>query len=279
MKVVSLSLLALVLTFPMFAQSPQAPQTPAELPGQVQPVTTPQAQAPVTPVAPAAVAESPVPPDNSKIVVPAETTIPLILLSTINTRSAYVGQAIYCESIFPITVHSHIIIPKGSSIRGTLTQVVRPGRVKGRAQIGLRFDEIVLPNGTTLPLRGTLSGFGGRGKEDFNSKEGKITGPSSKGEDAGKVASTTISGAEIGTIAGAAKGNVGAGLGIGTAAGAAGGLIWVLASRGKDAVLPHGTSLELQLSAPLTFNRDDVERPTPYDQGPEMPHREYGPGA
>ena len=269
MKFTPFVFLALIFTFPVF------PQTPVEPSGQRQPVATPRAQAPVSPAVSVPVAESPVPPNDARVVVPAETTIPLILLSTINTRSAYVGQAIYCESIFPITQHNRIVIPKGTSIRGTLTQVVRPGRVKGRAQIGLRFDELVLPNGTTLPLRATLSGFGGRRKEDFNSKEGKITGQSSKGEDAGKVVSTTVTGAEIGSIAGVAGHNVGAGLGIGSAAGAAGGLVWVLASRGKDAVLPHGTSLELQLTAPITFNRDDVERPSPYDQGPALPRREY----
>ena len=40
----------------------------------------------------------------------------MILMNTINTKSAFVGQAIYCESIYPITVGNHIIIPKGSSI-------------------------------------------------------------------------------------------------------------------------------------------------------------------
>jgi type IV secretion system protein VirB10 len=210
-------------------------------------------------------------------VVPAETIIPLVLVNTVNTRTAYVGQAIYCETVFPITVGNHIVIPKGSSVKGAVTQVVPPGRVKGRAQIGLRFDELILPNGTTVPLRATLSGFGSRGKEDFNSKEGKIKGESSKGEDAGKIAQTTVTGAEIGTIAGAETGRATTGLGIGSAAGVTGGLIWVLASRGKDAVLSRGTSLELQLTVPLTLNRGEVEPPSRYDGGPTLPAREYGP--
>ena len=104
---------------------------------------------------------------------PADTTIPMILENTINTKSAYVGQAIYCESIYPITVGNHIIIPKGSSIRGTVTEVIRPGRVKGRAQIGLRFDELILPNGTTRHLRATLAGFGSEGDDKFKPKEGQ----------------------------------------------------------------------------------------------------------
>jgi type IV secretion system protein VirB10 len=215
--------------------------------------------------------------DNSKIVVAADTTIPMILMNTINTKSAFVGQAIYCESIYPITVGNHIIIPKGSSVRGTVTQVIRPGHVKGRAQLGLRFDELVLPNGTTRHLRATLAGFGSAGDEKFKPKEGQVEGGGSKGKDAETVARTTIPGAEIGTIVGAAKGAPLEGLGIGSAAGAATGLVWILATRGKEVVLPHGASLELQLSQPVTFDREEVEPPSRYDAGPTIPRREYGP--
>jgi len=213
-------------------------------------------------------------PASTKIVVPADTTIPLVLKNTISTRTASVGQAIYCETIYPITVGNRIVIPEGSYVKGSITQVVRPGRVKGRAQIGLRFDSLTLPSGVTRPLRATLSGFGTTGEERFQKKESRIEGPSSKGEDAGKVAQTTITGAEIGTIAGAADHNVGKGLGIGSAAGAAGGLIWVLATRGKEAVLPSGTNLELQLSVPLSFENDEVEPPSRYQNGPALPRRE-----
>ena len=172
---------------------------------------------------------------------------------------------------------NHIIIPKGSSIRGTVTEVIRPGHVKGRAQLGLRFDELILPNGTTRHLRATLSGFGSAGDDKFKPKEGQIEGGGSKGKDAATMARTTIPGAEIGTIVGAAKGAPLEGLGIGSAAGAATGLVWILATRGKDVVLPYGTSLELELSQPVSFDREEVQPPSSYDAGPTIPRREYGP--
>jgi len=225
-----------------------------------------------------AVAQTPGTPDNSKLVVPARTTIPLALKSTINSRTAYVGQAVYCETIFPIMMGNRIVIPMGSSVKGEVTQVVRPGRVKGRAQVGLRFETLILPNGTTRPLRANLSGYAGTGKEDFNRQEGKINGASGKGQDAGKVAQTTITGAEIGTITGAVKGSPLTGLGAGSLAGATGGLIWVLATRGPEVVLPPGTNLELELTTPLSFEREEVEPPSRYDQGPALPPRDPGPG-
>ncbi len=247
MKTITLLFFALALGVSVFAQETSAPPQNA------------------TPVAP----------EKSKLVVPAETVIPLVLRSTVNTRTAYVGQPIYCQTIYPITVDNRMVIPVGSSVKGAVTQVVRPGRVKGRAQIGLRFNELVLGNGTTVLLRGTLSGFGTAGKEDFSRKEGKIKGASTKGQDAEKVARTTIPGAEVGTIVGAAKGAPAKGLGIGAASGAAAGLIWVLASRGQDVVLPRGTNLDLQLTAPLTFNRAELEPPSRYDRGPRLQREAY----
>ena len=121
--------------------------------------------------------------ESSKVVVPAETTIPLELRNTINSRTAYVGQAVYCETIYPITVGNRIVIPVGSYVKGRVTEVSRPGRVKGKAQLGIRFDSITLSNGTTRPLRATLSSYGGTGEEGFERDESKIKGASSKGED------------------------------------------------------------------------------------------------
>ena len=224
------------------------------------------------PAAPTPGENAPTAPAGSALVVPAATTIPLRLMNTINSRTAQPGQALYCETIFPITAGNRIVIPRGSSVKGSITQVVRPKRGKHKqAQMGLRFETLILPNGTTFPLRATLSGFGTAGNEGFQPKEGKIEGASSKGADAGKVAETTVTGAELGTIVGAADGSVWKGLGIGSLVGAGSGLVWILASRGKEIVLPSGTNFDLRLSAALTFNRDDLSAPSAYDQGQAPP--------
>jgi hypothetical protein len=264
--ILSLSMLIAVAGFaqtpagPVSSTSPAQPAAPAQTPA----TSAPAAPAPQTPA------------DDSRIIVPSETMIPIMLLTPINTKSAFVGASFYCESVYPITVANRIIIPKGTSVRGTITQVVRPGHVKGKAQIGLRFDEMVLPNGTTVQLRAVLAGFGTAGGEKYKPDEGKIEGESTKGQDAGKVATTTVTGAEMGTIIGLEKGSLGEGIGIGAGAGAAAGVIWVLASRGKDAVLPNGTSLELKLTQPLNFSSWEVQPRTPYDEGPNLTRRPFG---
>jgi len=273
-------LIVVAVAAPLAAQLQNPPATPA--PAQ------PRSQAQNASAAPAAsdqpqsaapASTSPSKPTYSPFVVPKDTTIPVELRNSINSRTAYAGQAIYCDTIYPVTVNDRIVIPVGSWVKGEVTQVVRPGRgLSKKAQIGLRFLEITLPNGTTRSLRATLSGFGGNGKEGFNKRESKVQGESSAGEDAGKIAETTITGAATGTIAGAETHQVGRGLGIGSAIGAAGGAVWVLASRGKEIVLPEGTSLELQLSGPLNFYQDEIESPRSSPTGPALPPHDPGPG-
>jgi hypothetical protein len=211
---------------------------------------------------------------STRVVVPADTTIPLVLKNTINSRTAFVGQAIYCETIYPITVDSHIVIPVGTYVKGAVTQVKRPGRIKGKAQIGLRFDSITLPNGTTHALRATLSSYAGNSSQGFRRDESKIEGESSKGEDAGKIATTATEGTIIGGLStGRPKG-----AGIGALGGGVGSLIWVLATRGKEVLLAPGTNLELQLSAPLSFEPAELDyNLLHYPEGPALPPREPGP--
>ena len=263
MKALTVTLFTLAITLPVLGQSPAAPGGTVS-----QPQPVPQAQTPAQPATPAAPAASPVPVDNSKVVVPADTTVPLVLRNTINSRTAYVGQAIYCETIFPITVGNRIVIPVNSSVKGSVTQVIHAGRVKGRAQIGLRFDDLILPSGTTVPLRAVLSGVGTAGKEGFNPNESKVEGASSKGDEGGKIAQSTMEGAGLGTMIGWAKGRPLTGLGVGSAAGAGGGLIWALASKRQELVLRRGTDLEMQLSVPLTFNREEARPATYRDEEP-----------
>ena len=79
-----------------------------------------------------------------------------------------------------------------------------------------------------------------------------------KAGDARTVGEAAGAGASIGVIAGNAAGHAGMGAGIGAAAGAAAGMIGVLASRGPDAVLTRGSTLEMVLDRPITFTEGEL---------------------
>jgi len=186
-------------------------------------------------------------------VVDSGTKVPLALINSISTKHSAEGDRVYLETVFPIMVNGRIVIPPGSYVAGTVTQVKRPGRVKGRGELFLRFDSLTLPNGVTRDFRARIGTMDGRATEEFDRAEGKIKSEGNKGGDARNVGEATAAGASIGVIAGGATGHYGMGTGIGAAAGAAAGLMGVLLTRGPDAVLAKGSTIEMILDRNLTF--------------------------
>ena len=177
------------------------------------------------------------------VVVPAGTVIPVTLTSRISTKNARDGDGIYGKTVFPITVNNKIVIPEGSFVRGKVTEIRRPGRVKGKGELTLNFQTLVLPGGITVPIYTSLGGAGGAGERKG---EATVQGDSSKGEDAKTVGTTAAQGALIGVIADRGKGAV-----VGGGVGAAAGTAAVLLTRGKDLVLEPGTTIEIVLDRPV----------------------------
>ena len=197
-------------------------------------------------------------PAGPGITIPRGTRVPLVLINSISTKHASPGDRVYLKSVYPVPVDGRIVIPPGTYVSGTVTSVKRPGRVKGRGDLFLRFEQLILPNGTIRDLVGRVGALDGRSPEDFDQKEGRVTSESNKGGDARSVGEATAAGASIGVIAGAASGRAGLGLGVGAAAGAAAGLIGVLASRGPEAILEKGTQLDMVLDRDLFFTEEEV---------------------
>ena len=195
---------------------------------------------------PAASAESP----KDQLILPAETQIPLELQNTINTRNSRAGDRIYFETIYPIILDGRIVIPVGSYVRGSVTRVKRPGRIKGRAELHIRFDELTLPNGYTVDLNASLTGAGMTGGEKVDRKEGGIKGEGTKGKDAGTITGRTVEGAVLGGVVTGSRGGFRGGAGIGAAVG----LATVLLTRGKELVLERGTTVEITLGRPLPLD-------------------------
>jgi hypothetical protein len=194
----------------------------------------------------------------ASFVVASGTTVPLSLINTISTKHSAVGDRVYLETAFPVVVNSRIVIPVGSYVAGTVSEIKRPGRVKGRGELYVRFDSLTLPNGVTREFRARVNGADGHSNQELERTEGKVVSEGNRTGDARTVAETASAGASVGSIAGAASGHVGMGLGVGAAAGAAAGLFGVLATRGPDAILPRGSTVDMVLDRPLTFTETDL---------------------
>src|SRR5580693_5629310 len=145
------------------------------------------------------------------VVVPAGTVIPVTLTSRVSTKNSRDGDGVYAKTSFPITVNNKIVIPEGSYLRGKITEVRRPGRVKGKGELTLNFQTLVLPSGINIPIYTSIGGAGGAGERKG---EATVQGDSSKGDDAKTVGTTAAEGTVIGVLAnrsakGAAVGGVG----------------------------------------------------------------------
>lgn len=190
---------------------------------------------------------------SGKIVVPAGTRVGVMLENGISTRNAKAGDSVYLRTSFPITQNNRIVIPVGSYMRGELLEAKRPGRIKGKGEFRMRLVMLILPNGYTVDLTAVPRSADSGGKETMDS-EGKVTGPGGKGKDIGTVAQTTAAAAGIGAIAGRAKG-----AGIGAGIGGLAGLAAVLMTRGPDAELPRGSTLDIVLERDLPLDADQIQ--------------------
>jgi hypothetical protein len=191
-------------------------------------------------------------------VVPTGTRFPLMLRNGINTRTAKAGDSVYFETLYPIAVHNRIAIPMGTFVRGRILEAKRPGRIQGRGEFRIALEQMTYPNGYTIDLLAMPSSVDRNGQEGVDS-EGKIKGPSSKGRDAATVLVAAGGGAYIGAAAGGILNEApGRGALIGAGAGAVADLIAVLLTRGPEAELPRGTTLDVAFDRPLVLDADHL---------------------
>ena len=187
--------------------------------------------------------------------VPSGTRILLSLKSEISTRAAAPGDPVYLVSVFPVVAEGVVVLPAGMYVKGYIDRVLRPGKVKGRAQLQMHFASIIFPNGVEIALPGSLDKVPGSSGAQVKNAEGTVEQAGTKGRDAKQIAGTTLEGAGVGSLVGYGTGDAGMGSGIGAGAGAAIGVLTTLLTRGNDIVFPAGTTLEMALSRPLVVQQ------------------------
>ena len=119
------------------------------------------------------------------------TRILLSMINSVSTKQALVGDRIYLETAFPVLSNGRIVVPQGSWVTGTITEVKRPGRVKGRGELQVRFDSLTLPNGVSRDFRADLGAIDARDDQKLKREDSKISGPGDKSGDLGKVVGGT----------------------------------------------------------------------------------------
>ncbi len=181
--------------------------------------------------------------------IPAGTEIRAALDTPLSTKTSHVGDRFTATITQPVAGSGGAVaIPAGAKIHGEVTEAEQ-GKIlpalRGKGKLNMRFQDISLPNGETIPLEATLSSVRSTRSNARSSSEGEVT----SGRTTGQTAKDVGIGAGAGTLAGLLFGHVLRGLAIGAAAGGG----YVLATNGKDVELPAETGLVLKTDRNITL--------------------------
>lgn len=190
--------------------------------------TYPSAESQPLPTPPQPEAGQSLPTSGSRgaVKVPSGTRIVIRTVDAIDSNRNQVGDRFQASLEQPLIVDDVVVVPKGTSVYGRLTQATEAGRIQGRSQLKLELTGIVV-NGETIPL---LTG-------DYS-----VTGSSRGATTAKRVGAGAAVGAVLGAIAGGGKGAA-----IGTVVGAGAGTAVQVMTKGEQVHVPSETLLEFVL--------------------------------
>jgi type IV secretory pathway VirB10-like protein len=172
-------------------------------------------------------------PGPEPVTVETGTVLSVELLETLSSENTEVGETFRARVSGDVRQDGRVVIPAGSEVVGEVTEVVPLRKVGGRAKLGIRFTDLVLPSGTSVPIDAS---FVEQGKSETGRDAATIGGAAAGGAILGRVLNKgdRSKGAVIGAILGAA---------VGTA----------VASRtpGEEVHLFEGSVVDLKLDRPV----------------------------
>jgi type IV secretory pathway VirB10-like protein len=154
-------------------------------------------------------------------------------LETLSSATSRPGEIFRARVTSDLRQDGRVVIPAGSEVVGEVTEAVPLRKVGGRAKLAVRFTDLVLPAGNSVPIEAS---FVGQGKSETGRDAATIGGAAAGGAILGRVLNKgdRSKGAVIGAILGAV---------IGTA----------VASRtpGEEVTINEGSVVDLKLDAPV----------------------------
>jgi len=175
------------------------------------------------------------PPEPPKpLVVAAGTELPVILSSTINSRTANPGDEFEGSVATDILVDNEVAIPKGSHVTGAVVNAKKQGTFKGEAVLSVKLTRLEVKGKGYAIATNTYGGTQkGKGK---------------------RTAAITGGGAAVGALIGGLAGG-GKGAAIGAGVGAGGGLAASGTTGGKNVEFPAESRITFQLTEEITIKR------------------------
>ena len=169
------------------------------------------------------------------VTIPAGTVLRLRVNRGFGSDISRIEDPVSATLARSVVIGGRTVLPAGSSASGYVADATRPGKVKGRGRVAVRFTRIT-------PLDQTES-------YRLQTRSWVAVAPATKKKDALTVGIPAAGGAVIGALLDGKKG-----AGIGAAVGGGAGTAAVLTTRGKDVRVGRGAALNVRLTAPLTID-------------------------
>lgn len=171
---------------------------------------------------------------SREVTIPAGTVLRVRVDRAFGSDLSRVEDSVHATLAQPVVVNGRTVVPAGSAVSGYVSDAVRPGRVKGRGRVAVRFTSL-RPSGDDEAYR-------------IRTRAWTAVAPATKKKDALTIGLPAAGGAIVGGLIGGKKG---AGIGALGAGGA--GTAVVLSTRGRDVRIGRGATLRVRLAEPVTI--------------------------
>lgn len=168
-----------------------------------------------------------------ELVVSADSVIGLRTEGLLTSDRARVEDRVEARVVRDVRVNGEIAIPAGTRALGTVVIVERGGRLRARARLGIRFQTLVLADGTRMPV-----------STETIYRDGDAPSNGS----AAKIGGGAVAGAILGAIIGGGKGAA-----IGATTGAGAGAAAVMNGDRSAATFPVGSEVTARILSPITI--------------------------
>jgi hypothetical protein len=179
------------------------------------------------------------------VTLPAATPLEVEITETLSSETSLVGDPVGAVVVRDVIREGRVVVPAGSRVFGTVTEVVAQKKIGGQARLALDFDRLETPSNQQLTIRAFLD-------EEARSQKKK---------DAATIGGSAAGGALLGRIL--SDDNKTRGTLLGAAVGAAVGTV-VASNNAADTVLIEaGTVAELRLDTSVDVAVNEID-----DSGP-----------
>lgn len=196
-------------------------------------------------------------------VVPEGTYILLEMENRLSSRDSRQSDRFKARVAAPVVdAQGRTMIPEAAYVEGHVSAVTAAKWRRRSGLIAVEFDNLYLPNGEAVPIRGYLTSADAADRKRIDD-EGTIRGRAPRKRDIVFVGGGAAAGAAIGLIAGGAV--------IGAGVGAAVGLTATLLLKGEEAVVEEGQRIAIGLTEDLRIEpAGDYLTPSPAPNRPRF---------